>query len=77
MQDAVVLANCLYEMKSLAPADIGEALDTFKDVRYTRVKAQYNASKTDAQLIYGQVRILPTLLQTAPLLFSFFLFWNV
>ncbi|KAF9087646.1 hypothetical protein BGX23_007966 [Mortierella sp. AD031] len=39
MQDAVVLANCLYEMKGLAQEDIKGALDDFKKKRYSRVKA--------------------------------------
>ncbi|KAF9134470.1 hypothetical protein BGW39_006930 [Mortierella sp. 14UC] len=41
MQDAVVLANCLYEMKGLAPTDIDVALSEFKAARYSNVKAQF------------------------------------
>lgn len=55
MQDAVVLANYLYEMKGLALSDISATLDQFKNERYSKVKAQYEASKTNARLIYGQV----------------------
>ncbi|KAF9142595.1 hypothetical protein BG015_000745 [Linnemannia schmuckeri] len=54
MQDAVVLANSLYEMKGLTSADIAEALDEFKNDRYSRVKEQFDASKMSAKLIYGQ-----------------------
>ncbi|KAK3847061.1 MAG: hypothetical protein J3R72DRAFT_379683 [Linnemannia gamsii] len=54
MQDAVVLANCLYEMKGLTPVDIKEALENYKDERFFRVKEQFNASKMSAKLIYGQ-----------------------
>ncbi|KAH7044691.1 hypothetical protein BKA57DRAFT_87270 [Linnemannia elongata] len=54
MQDAVVLANCLYEMKGLELSDISATLDQFKNERYLKVKAQYEASKTNARLIYGQ-----------------------
>ncbi|KAF9906106.1 hypothetical protein EC991_000974 [Linnemannia zychae] len=54
MQDAVVLANCLYEMKSLEPEHIQAALDEFKEERFLKVKAQFAASKTSAKLIYGQ-----------------------
>ncbi|KAG0280767.1 hypothetical protein BGZ95_008793 [Linnemannia exigua] len=54
MQDAVVLANCLYEMKGLEPEHIHAALDQFKDERFAKVKAQFAASKTNAKLIYGQ-----------------------
>ncbi|KAG0376744.1 hypothetical protein BGX24_007290 [Mortierella sp. AD032] len=54
MQDAVVLANNLYEMKDLSSDSINEALDTFKEERYSRVKEQFMASRTSAKLIYGQ-----------------------
>jgi len=57
MQDAVVLANCLYEMKALTPLDINSALEEFKHERYTKVKEQFAASKTNAKLIYGQVHV--------------------
>ncbi|KAF8944547.1 hypothetical protein BGZ47_004103 [Haplosporangium gracile] len=54
MQDAVVLANSLYEMKGVTSTDITEALDEFKNDRYSRVKEQFDASKMSAKLIYGQ-----------------------
>ncbi|KAF9536820.1 hypothetical protein EC957_009602 [Mortierella hygrophila] len=54
MQDAVVLANYLYEMKGLAFSDISATLDQFKDERYSKVKVQYEASKSTARLVYGQ-----------------------
>ena len=57
IQDAVVLANSIYEMQGITPLDISAALNDYKEERYTRVKAQYDASKMDARLIYGQVRI--------------------
>ncbi|KAG0284673.1 hypothetical protein BGZ96_010973 [Linnemannia gamsii] len=53
MQDAVTLANCLYDMKGLSPLDINEAFDMYKDERYPKVKNQFSASKTNAKLIYG------------------------
>lgn len=56
MQDAVVLANCLYEMKGLTPDDIDAALSEFKTERFVKVKAQFEASKMNAKVIYGQVR---------------------
>lgn len=58
MQDAVVLANSLYEMKSVTPEDIDDALSSFKEGRYAQVKEQFDASKMSAKLIYGQVRYL-------------------
>ncbi|KAG0376746.1 hypothetical protein BGX24_007292 [Mortierella sp. AD032] len=55
LQDAVVLANCLYGMKGLTPDNINEALGTFRQERFGRVKSQYKSSRTSAQLLYGQV----------------------
>ncbi|KAG0280765.1 hypothetical protein BGZ95_008791 [Linnemannia exigua] len=54
MQDAVVLANSLYEMKDLSSDSINDALSDFKEERYSRVKEQFMASRTSAKLIYGQ-----------------------
>lgn len=56
MQDAVILANCIYEMKSTSQEDIAEALQDFKDQRFHHVMAQYNASKINAKVLYGQVK---------------------
>ncbi|KAG0320200.1 hypothetical protein BGZ97_000490 [Linnemannia gamsii] len=36
MQDAVVLANCLYEMRGLSLDDIASALDDFKNERFAK-----------------------------------------
>ncbi|KAF9280585.1 hypothetical protein BGZ68_007130 [Mortierella alpina] len=54
MQDAVVLANALYELKTLAPGDIQSALHAYRVERYPHVKEQYDTSKINAKLIYGQ-----------------------
>ncbi|KAF9343933.1 hypothetical protein BGX26_005012 [Mortierella sp. AD094] len=54
MQDAVILANCIYELKSVAEDDIADALRDFKEQRYPHVKGQYEASQTSFSLIYGQ-----------------------
>lgn len=56
MQDAVVLANYLYEMKGITPADIQQTLFSFQEERYSRVKEQFDISKMSAKLIYGQVK---------------------
>jgi hypothetical protein len=74
MQDAVVLANCLYEMRGLSLDDIASALDDFKNERFAKVKAQYEASKTNARLIYGQVVYHASSSTEQPLLFHWFLF---
>ena len=57
MQDSVVLANCLYELQSLDCADITAALQDFRDQRYPHVKEQYDASKMNAKIVYGQVSV--------------------
>ncbi|KAF9087644.1 hypothetical protein BGX23_007964 [Mortierella sp. AD031] len=54
MQDAIVLANCLYEMKDLTPESIIEAFDDFKNERYSRVKNQCESSRSNAQILYGK-----------------------
>ncbi|KAF8925185.1 hypothetical protein BGZ58_001060 [Dissophora ornata] len=54
MQDAVVLANCLYDLRSTSISDVTEALKDFKEQRYPQVKEQYEASKMNAQVLYGQ-----------------------
>ncbi|KAF9170398.1 hypothetical protein BGX21_010220 [Mortierella sp. AD011] len=54
MQDAVILANCIYELRSVAEGDVAEALRDFKEQRYPHVKDQYKASQLTAKLLYGQ-----------------------
>ena len=55
MQDAAVLANYLYDLKSPSSSDIHEALQDFKDQRYSHVREQYDASKMNAKIVYGQM----------------------
>ncbi|KAF9993263.1 hypothetical protein BGZ80_001695 [Entomortierella chlamydospora] len=54
LQDSVILANCIYELRSTAEDDIAEALREFKEQRYPHVKGQYVASQMSAKLLYGQ-----------------------
>ncbi|KAF9295515.1 hypothetical protein BGZ74_010776 [Mortierella antarctica] len=54
MQDAVVLANCIYEMASANIENVEAALADFRLQRYEHVKIQYEKSKTNAKIIYGQ-----------------------
>ncbi|KAG0010191.1 hypothetical protein BGZ80_001696 [Entomortierella chlamydospora] len=54
MQDAVILANCIYDLKSVAEVDVIEALRDFKEQRFPHVKDQFKASQTSAKLIFGQ-----------------------
>ncbi|KAF9189623.1 hypothetical protein BGZ50_000651 [Haplosporangium sp. Z 11] len=54
LQDAVVLANCLYEMTAVTPEAIIDAFKDFKDQRHPHVLSQYIASKASARFAYGQ-----------------------
>ncbi|KAG0320202.1 hypothetical protein BGZ97_000492 [Linnemannia gamsii] len=56
IQDAVALANSLYDIKSSSQTyqDVKEALQEFRDERYLKVKDQYQASKLNAKLLYGK-----------------------
>ncbi|KAF9984939.1 hypothetical protein BGZ75_003510 [Mortierella antarctica] len=54
LQDAVVLANCLYELTSVTPEGISAAFQDFKDQRHPHVAAQYEVSKKFAKIWYGQ-----------------------
>ncbi|KAF9913592.1 hypothetical protein BX616_009843 [Lobosporangium transversale] len=53
-QDAVILANCIYDLKSLAQEDIIATFKDYRDQRYPHVIEQYEASKMNAKIIYGQ-----------------------
>ncbi|KAF9901459.1 hypothetical protein BX616_002261, partial [Lobosporangium transversale] len=54
MQDAVVLANCIYEMGEVTPANITTAFKTYFDERYAPVKRMMNKSKFMGTLQLGQ-----------------------
>ncbi|KAG0242751.1 hypothetical protein B0O80DRAFT_493938 [Mortierella sp. GBAus27b] len=54
MQDSVVLANCLYDLESLDPVHITETFQSYKDQRFPPVAEQYEASKMNAKILYGQ-----------------------
>ena len=55
-QDAVVLANCIYDIESLSRDHIQDALLDFKAQRYDHVKEQFDKSKLNATILYGQVK---------------------
>ena len=57
MQDAVVLANCLYDLESLDRDAIHAACLDYKAQRYRRVAEMYEKSKVNATILYGQVWI--------------------
>ncbi|KAG0014600.1 hypothetical protein BGZ80_010354 [Entomortierella chlamydospora] len=54
MQDAVILANCLYELKSRSSEDITEAFKSYRDQRYPQAKYQMDKSKNLGRVLYGQ-----------------------
>ncbi|KAF9965496.1 hypothetical protein BGZ70_004721 [Mortierella alpina] len=53
LQDAVILANCLYELKSSCVEEVEDALKDYRDQRFAHVKTQYHASQWNAKLMYG------------------------
>ncbi|KAG0376821.1 hypothetical protein BGX24_007164 [Mortierella sp. AD032] len=53
MQDAVVLANHLYDIYPTSFENIKKALSEFKEERYDAVKEQYPQSYISAKLIFG------------------------
>jgi len=55
LQDAVVLANCLYDMRSTSIEDITRALEEYREQRFEHVKTQYEASQWNAKVLYGHV----------------------
>ncbi|KAG0339065.1 hypothetical protein BG000_002914 [Podila horticola] len=54
-QDAVILANCIYDMTSTDPASITAAFKDYREQRYDHVKGQYDWSKVNAKIMYGQI----------------------
>jgi len=56
MQDAVILANCLYDMTSIHPRNITTAFKDYREQRHQHVVSQYETSKLNAKLMYGQVK---------------------
>ncbi|KAF9173072.1 hypothetical protein BGX21_005667 [Mortierella sp. AD011] len=53
MQDAVILANCIYEMGEVTPKNITAAFKEYYDERYPRVKRMMAKSKFLALIMYG------------------------
>ncbi|KAF9373854.1 hypothetical protein CPB97_000273 [Podila verticillata] len=54
MQDAVILANCIYDLTALDTDSVAAALKDYRDQRYPHVKSQYDASKMNAKILLGQ-----------------------
>ncbi|KAF9102245.1 hypothetical protein BGX27_011117 [Mortierella sp. AM989] len=79
MQDAVILANCLYDLKSSSPEHIDEAFNSYRAQRYPQAKYQMDKSKNMGRVLYGQTwgerilrfvvfNLLPTWMQEEELL---------
>jgi len=54
-QDAVVLANCLFNMPDVSPKSITAAFQEYYRQRFHRVSAQYEDSNMMAKSMLGQV----------------------
>ncbi|KAF9434221.1 hypothetical protein BGZ76_008374 [Entomortierella beljakovae] len=54
MQDAVILANSLYEIASVSAKDITGAFKDYKEQRNDHVVKQYHSSANSASIMYGQ-----------------------
>ncbi|KAF9136106.1 hypothetical protein BGW39_006902 [Mortierella sp. 14UC] len=54
MQDAVVLANCLYDLEDLKPESLDKAFESYKQQRYGEAKKQVLNSAVNAKISSGQ-----------------------
>ncbi|KAG0046664.1 hypothetical protein BGZ83_008193 [Gryganskiella cystojenkinii] len=53
LQDAVILANCLYDLKDNTQKSITAAFQSYYDQRYIHAKQQYDNSKMVAKVVGG------------------------
>lgn len=53
LQDAVILANCLYDLKDKSQTSITDAFQSYYNQRYKHAKAHYESSKLYMKLIGG------------------------
>lgn len=56
MQDAVILANCIYDLEDLRPESLTAAFQDYKEQRYSHAKKQVFNSRLNAKLSSGQTR---------------------
>ncbi|KAF8940330.1 hypothetical protein BGZ58_006977 [Dissophora ornata] len=54
LQDSVILANCIYDLPSLATKDITAAFKDYREQRRSFVDHQFKASKMQAKVLFGQ-----------------------
>ncbi|KAG0310431.1 hypothetical protein BGZ97_012561 [Linnemannia gamsii] len=53
-EDAVILANCIYDLCSTSRTEVQTAFQQYRDQRYPHAKFQYQSSKSVAKVIQGQ-----------------------
>jgi 2-polyprenyl-6-methoxyphenol hydroxylase-like FAD-dependent oxidoreductase len=56
MLDAVVLANCIYNMTEVAPSSITSVFEEYYKQRYPRLHFQFKRSQLMTSVMGGQVR---------------------
>lgn len=56
MQDATILANCLYDLEDLSPESILKTFSDYRDQRYTHARKQVANSQLNAKISSGQVQ---------------------
>ncbi|KAF9285623.1 hypothetical protein BGZ88_009465 [Linnemannia elongata] len=54
MQDATILANCLYDLEDLSPESILKTFSDYRNQRYTHAKKQVANSQLNAKISSGQ-----------------------
>ncbi|KAG0278505.1 hypothetical protein BGZ96_002359, partial [Linnemannia gamsii] len=54
MQDATILANCLYDLEDLSPESIHKTFSDYRGQRYTHAKKQVTNSQLNARISSGQ-----------------------
>ncbi|KAF9995285.1 hypothetical protein BGZ79_011017 [Entomortierella chlamydospora] len=54
MEDAVIIANCIYELSSTSLKDVEAALQDYRAQRYPQAKIQVENSAAMGKVLYGQ-----------------------
>ncbi|KAF9124290.1 hypothetical protein BGX30_001020 [Mortierella sp. GBA39] len=57
MQDAVILANCIYDLEDVRPESLSAAFRSYKQQRYSEAKKQITNSKVNAKISSGQSKV--------------------
>ncbi|KAF9431540.1 hypothetical protein BGZ76_000180 [Entomortierella beljakovae] len=58
MQDAVVLANCIYDLSVLSKDSLEDAFRRYKELRMPHVMEQYEASRRQAKMTYNRCNLM-------------------